>query len=134
VSSCYISLGDLAELEHYKNLKEVHLRWIYDFPVEEALRLLKRCTNLRRITLTLTRMKELHFPSFIELRDFIMQMKHLTYLHIIYDDIPNCGHFKSEVDEVTAFILPRRPNFKFYVSCCSKFDEFRVPRREFSYC
>jgi hypothetical protein len=43
-------------------------------------------------------------------------------------DIPYCEHFKSFVDEVKAFVLPLRPNFKFYVSCCEMFDESRVGR------
>ena len=42
-----------------------------------------------------------------------MEMKHLKFLHIIYSD-------------VTISNLPRRPNFKFYVSCCSKFKEWRA--------
>jgi hypothetical protein len=55
-----------------------------------------------------------------------MKLKHLTFLHIIYWDNPNCVHFKSEVDEVKEFVLPRRPNFKFYISCCDMFDERRA--------
>ena len=120
----YITRQDLAELEH-ENLKEAHLLWLDDTE-KEALLILERCTNLRR--LTLAKWKKPSFPSFKELCDFIMELKQLTFLHIIYGDIPNCGHFESLVDEVKAFFLPRRPNFKFYVSCCSKFKEFRVPR------
>ena len=44
------TLKDLAELEHYENLKEVNLRWLND-PVKEILPILKRCTHLRRLTL-----------------------------------------------------------------------------------
>ena len=126
-----IKLPFLAKLEHNENLKEAHLRWLRR-PVEEALAMLRRWSSLRRLTLE-NETNLFSLPS-KELRDFIMQMKHLTYLHVIYDDIHKCGHFKSEVDEVTASILRRRPNFEFYVSCCSKFDKSRVPRREFSYC
>jgi hypothetical protein len=123
--SVCISVGDLAELEHYGNLKEAHLRWLEDISVKEALPILKRCTTLHR--LTLKKWRDPSLPSSEELCDFIMELKHLTFLHIIYDEISNCGHFESLVDQIKALVLPRRPNFKFYVSCCSKFPESRVP-------
>ena len=124
-----VSLPDSAELKHYENLKEAHLRWLDLSSVTEALKWLKKCTNLRR--LTLGSWKIFYFPSSEELCDFIMESKHLTFLHIIYRDISNCKHFKSLFDEVKAFVLPRRPDFKFYVSCCSHFAYYRVPGREF---
>jgi len=130
VNSCGTSLQDLADLEHYTNLKEAHLRWFYD-PDKEALPLLKKCTNLRR--LTLGKWKKLSLPTSEELCDFITELKDLTFLHIIYRDIFYCNHFKSLVDEVKAFVLPCRPNFKFYISCCYKFNEYRVPREFFYY-
>ena len=123
-----ITERDLAELEHYENLKEAHLQWVKD-PEKQTLPLLQRCTNLRR--LTLAKLEETSFPSSEELCDFIMELKDLTFLHIIYRDIFNCGHFKSLLDEVKAFVLPGRPNFKFYVSCCSRFAKNRVSGREF---
>jgi hypothetical protein len=121
--SATITLQDLAELEHYENLKEAHLRWLDD-PVTEVLPILKRCTELRR--LTLESMTKLPFPTSKELCDFIMQLEHLKFLHIIFWPKPYCNHFKSLVDKVKAFLLHRRPNFEFYVSCCSKFGESRV--------
>ncbi len=124
-----ITLQDLAELEHYTNLKEAHLRWLVDSSVKEALLMLKRYTNLRRLTLAIW--KKLFFPSSEELCDFTMELKDLTFLHIIYGDILRCFHFKSVVDQVKSFVLPRRPNFEFYVSCCSKFPDSRVPTEFF---
>ena len=134
---------DLNELEHYENLKEVHLRDFFD-PMQAYLRfssdhavkkapfpMLKRCTHLRR--LTLATLKTLPFPSSEDLCDFIMELNQLTYLHIIYDHRWTCDHFKSLVDEVEAFVLPRRPNFKFYVSCCKKLNKRRVPDEFFPY-
>ena len=118
------SQRDLAYLELYKNITEVHLRWLFNPSVKEILPMLKRCTHLRRLTLKSD--VRHYYPSSEELLDFIMRLKHLTFFHIIYKDSPTCDHFKSEVDEVKAFVLPRRLNFKFYVSCCSKFDESRV--------
>ncbi len=131
LSSSDITLPALAELEHYENLKEAHLHWLYGPSVKEALAMLQRSANLRR--LTLAKGEEPSLPSSEELCDFIMKLKHLTFLHIPNGDIPNCGHFKSLVNEVKAFVLPLRPNFKFYVSCCSKFKESRVPRELFCY-
>ena len=125
--SATITLRDLAELEHYKNLKEVHLCSLACPHVEDFLPMLKRCTNLRR--LTLAHCKNTFSPVLArEFCDFIMELKDLTFVHIINCNISNCVHFKSLVGEVKAFVLPRRPNFKFYVSCCFNFDELRVPK------
>jgi hypothetical protein len=124
--SAIITLRDLAHLEHYENLKEAHLRWLDD-PVKEALLMLKRCSNLRRLTLASLEMPT--FPLSEELRDFIMELKDLIFLHIIYRGNLKCNHFESEVDGVKDFVLPRRPNFKFYISCCEMFDESRVSEK-----
>ena len=113
-----IRLRDLAELEHCGNIREVHLCWKFGLSVKEALPILETCPNLRR--LTMEKLVKLCFPPTEELCDFIMKMKHLTFLHIIYIDSDPCDHFKSEVDEVNAFVLPLRPNFKFDISCCEK--------------
>jgi hypothetical protein len=125
-----IILQDLADLEHYENLREAHLRWLKDTSVTEALSMFKTCTHLRRITLEGE--TKLPFPSSEELCDFIMKLKHLTCLHIIfYRPQPKCHHFKALLDEVNAFVLPRRPNFKLYISCCSECHEYRVPNEFF---
>jgi hypothetical protein len=127
VDSWDITLPALTDLEYYENLKEVRLRWVEDFSVKQALAMLKRCTNLRRLTLERLKAKErLTFPTSEEFCDFVMELKDLTFLHILSCDIPPCNHFKSEVDEVKAFVLPRRPNFKFYISCCEQFNRSRV--------
>ena len=118
VCAYMIRLRDLAELEHCGNIREVHLCWKFGFSVKEALPILETCPNLRR--LTMEKLVKLCFPPTEELCDFIMKMKHLTFLHIIYIDSDPCDHFKSEVDEVNAFVLPLRPNFKFDISCCEK--------------
>jgi hypothetical protein len=124
VDSWKISLQDLADLEHYKNITQVHLIWVQGPSVTEALQMLKRCTNLSR--LTLERWTQLFFPPSQELCGSIMEMKQLAYLHIIYRDNSYCDHFKSLVDKAKAFVLPSRPNFECYLSCCSKFDQFRI--------
>jgi hypothetical protein len=126
VDYCDFSLEDLADFEHNKNATEIHLRWSDYPPVKEALPILEKCTHLRRLTLKSG--KRLLLPPLEELCDFIMKLKHLTFLHIIYRDIPNCDHFKSLVDKVKEFVSPRRPSFKFYVSCCKMFHESRVSR------
>jgi hypothetical protein len=129
VNSPYITLQDLVELEHYTNLKEAHLRWLHVYSVKEALKILRRCTNLRRITLA--DWKNPIFPLLEELCDFIMELKDLTFLHIIYHENFNCDHFKSLVDQVKTYVLPLRPNFQFYLSCCLKFHDSRVPTEFF---
>ena len=131
MESCYISEGDLAELEHYGNLKEAHLRWLNDFPVKEALPILKRCTTLHRLTLKKWILDTV-FPPSKEFCEFIMELKQLTFMHMIYNDYFDCNHSKSFVEKVQGFILPRRPNFEFYQSCCGK-CESRVPGECFYY-
>jgi hypothetical protein len=99
------TLPDLAELEHYENLKDAHLRLIND-PLKDVLLMLKRCTNFRRLTLE-TRTNLCYRPVFAtleELCDFIMELKDLTFLHIIWRDSPYCYHFESEVDGVKEFV------------------------------
>jgi len=125
------SLRYLADLEEKKNITEVHLHWVEGPSVKEVLPMLKRCTNLH--LLTLTRVTNPCFPPLEELCDFIMELKQLTFLHLIYYHILDCEHFKPEVDEVKEFVLHHRPNFKFYFSCCSKFDESRVSIRGHSH-
>jgi hypothetical protein len=117
---------DFADLEHHENITEFHLRCLRDLPVTEVLPILRRCTYLRRLTLKSGPRPFL--SPFQEICRFIMKLEHLTFLHIIYPDIPYCDHFESLVVEVRAFVLPHRPNFKFYVSCCEMFDESRVNR------
>ena len=120
-----MKLRDLAELEHYTNLKVAHLLWLdgsmpkhqkYLERVGERIWMTGPFTSARKTPVSLT-------PE--DICDFIMKLKRLTYLHIVYDR-SQCNHFKCEVDRVKALLLPRRPNFKFYISCCSIFDEHRV--------
>ena len=48
------------------------------------------------------------------LSDFIMEMKHLSNLHIAPEfDRSNYDQLKILSDKVNELILPRRPNFKF---------------------
>ena len=88
--SATITLRDLAELEHYKNLKEVHLSSLACPHVENFLPMLKRCTNLRR--LTLAHCKKTFSPVLArELCDFIMELKDLTFVqlkHSFYPAVP----------------------------------------------
>jgi len=126
VDATWFSQLDLADLEHNKNITEVYLRWGDDPSVKQVLPMLKGCTQLRQLTLKSGANPP--FPTSKDVCDFIMELKKLTFLHIIYFHTNNCGHYKSLVDEVKAFILPRRPNFKFYVSCCEKFDESRISK------
>jgi len=121
VDAVTFRLRNLAGLEHNENITEIHLRWAQGPSVQEFLPMLKRCTNLHR--LTLTRVRRPFFPPLSatpgKLCDFIMELKQLTFLHIIYCfEKRKCNHLKSGVNEVDEFVLPRRPNFEFYLSCC----------------
>jgi hypothetical protein len=136
------TLRDFPYLDHYTNLKEVHLRCLDEPCVKDVLLMvLKTCTHLHRLTLEtqISLFDPPESPTLEEFCDFIMEMKHLTLLHIFcylhgrYElitvrrtEYENCLHFKSEVDQIKAFVLPRRPNFKFYISCCGMFDASRV--------
>ena len=48
-----------------------------------------------------------------------MAMKHLSYLHIVplFYGRSNDNQLKILRDKVNELILPRRPNFKFDISC-----------------
>jgi hypothetical protein len=110
----------VADLGHNENITEVHLRWLVGPSVKKVLQMLKRCTNLRRLSLeTETFFPQIDlslFPPLEELCNFIMELKHLTFLKIIYHDDPPCDHFESLVGEVKAFVLLHRLKFQFNVS------------------
>jgi hypothetical protein len=108
-------------------VKKAHLCCLACPCMKDFLLMLKRCTNLRR----LTNCKKTYFP--FVLCDFILELKDLKFVHITNFYISNCDYFESLVDQVKAFVLLRRPNFKFYVSCCFEFAESRVPSEFFYY-
>jgi hypothetical protein len=119
-----LALRDLAELEHFTNTTDFTLKWMWSPSIEEVLQMLKRWRQLRR--LTLQNDSDTSVPQFEELANIIMEMKHLSYLHIDppgeYDfvlekyDHTNFGLMEILRDKVHEFILPRRPNFKFDIS------------------
>jgi hypothetical protein len=136
------TLQDLPAMEHYENLKGIHLRCLVEPCVKDVLLMvIERFTHLRRLTLET---EKIFFdpPESVTLEEFcdlITEMKQLTLLHIICDNHARyklirvrkyvdrkCLHFKYEVDKFKEFVLPRRPNFKFYISCCEMFDKSRV--------
>jgi len=123
-----MKLRDLAELEHYTNLKVAHLLWL-DGSIPKHQKYLERVgeriwmtgpfTSARKTPVSLT-------PE--DICDFIMKLKHLTCLHIKYCENAQCDHVKSLVEEVNSFVLPRRPNFKFEISRCEKFELIELER------
>ena len=81
VSALEASPQHFLELESAENMTQGHLRRIVATSVEQVLRILSRWRHLRR--LTLSRWSDRSVPPLQELGDFLMAMKHLTYLHLV---------------------------------------------------
>jgi len=111
-----LTLWDVTKLEPAENTTDFTLFWENHPAIEEVLsvlkRLLKRWQQLHQLTLWNTFNKSV--PQLELLGDFIMEMKHLSYLHIAphFDD-PNGGQLEILRDQVNELILPLCPNFKF---------------------
>jgi hypothetical protein len=116
-----LPLSDWAELEPAENMTDVTLRWRNGPSIEEVLPIVKRWRHLKRLTFTdLVKTKISLTPSEV-LRDFIVQMKHLSHFHIVPhqnydDDYDDDVELKILRDKVNELILPRRPKFKFVIS------------------
>ena len=103
---------DFAELDA-TNLKEVYLRWAEGPSAEEILPVLKKCRYLQRLTLL-----ELPVPALKILFDFIMGMKHLTYLELwLICNTSSCEQLKSLRDKINKLVLPQCPNFELVLEC-----------------
>ena len=112
-------LGDLTELEPAETTTDLALFWETGPSIEEVLSVLKRWHQLHRLTLKNKQNKSV--PQLELLGDFIMEMKHLSYLHIPPHFNPfsldsNGGQLEILRDKVNEMILPQRPNFKFDIS------------------
>ena len=117
-------LGDLTELELAENITDITLCWFGELPcIKEVFPVLKGWRQLHRLTLRnhnyIMNHRNLTCPPFQVLSDFIMGMKHLSYLHIVphFYGRSNDNQLKILRDKVNELILPRRPNFKFDISC-----------------
>ena len=110
-----LTLWDVTKLEPAENTTDLTLLWMNRPYIEEVLPVLKRWQQLHRLTLRNKQNKSV--PQLELLGDFIMEMKHLSYLHIAphFDD-PNGGQLEILRDKVNEMILPQRPNFKFDIS------------------
>jgi hypothetical protein len=98
-------------------MTDVTLRWCEGPHITKVLKVLKRWRKLRRLKIANYRNSlNNFFPPLEVLSDFILGMKHLSHLHIAsyYDD---GGQLEIVRDKVNELILPRRPNFKFDISC-----------------
>jgi hypothetical protein len=106
-------------MEPAENMTDVTLScdWSNRLPLKEVLPVLKGWRQLRRLTFTGLVKIEISVPPFEVLSDFIMAMKNLSYLHIVF---PGYDHSNGQLEvlraKVNKFILPRRPNFKFDIS------------------
>jgi hypothetical protein len=99
-----------AKLEDFtklaaENIKEVVIAWEEGPSIEKVLRVLAKCRHLRKLTLLV---EKGNFLSSKVLCDFIMGMKHLTYLRLFPNSNPDLKPLRDKVNE---FVLPRRPNF-----------------------
>jgi hypothetical protein len=103
-------LQDFDELQSTESLKDVRLNWEEGLFIGDILPIVKKWRNLRR--LTLISRSERSVLQFKVLCDFILGMKHLTYLKITL----NCVQPESLRDKIHEIVLPRRPNFEFNVS------------------
>jgi hypothetical protein len=114
-----LTLGDLAELEPAETMTDITLRWDIGPSIEEALPIVKRWRHLRRLTFSFSLPEGILVPPLKVLSDFILEMKHLSHLHIAPHRYPSTGYGQLEIlrDKVNEFILPRRPNFTFDISC-----------------
>jgi hypothetical protein len=103
---------DFLELESAENMTDISLNWNNGASIEEVLPILRRCRHVRRLTLSWW--SDRSVLPFEELCDFIMSMKHLTYLRLApnYNSY-NCFQLKTLRDKIKDLVLPRRPNFKF---------------------
>jgi hypothetical protein len=110
-----LTLRDLAEWEPAENITDITLGWNSGPSIEDVLPILKRWRQLRR--LTLGKYQNIYVQPFEVLSDFIMALKHLSYLHIAPDyHYSKCGQLEILRDKVNGLILPLRPNFKFDIS------------------
>jgi hypothetical protein len=116
VSLVYLFVRDLIELEPAETMTDVNLFWFGGPSIEKVLPVLKKWRHLNRLILGLFDSK-ISVPPLEVLSDFIMEMKQLSYLHIVpKHDRSNDGQLKILRDKVNELILPRRPNFKFDIS------------------
>ena len=114
-----LTLVDLNDLEPAENTTDLTLFWeIYPHSIEYVLEIVKRWRQLHRLTLrSYKNKKKRDFLPFEVLKDFIMEMKHLSHLHIGPDDYGyNYDQLVILRYKVKNMILPRHPNFKFKTS------------------
>jgi hypothetical protein len=107
-----LNARDFADFEPSENIRKIDLTLDEGSTIEQTLSVLKKWRKLSH--LTLVSWFEPSVPRFDVLCDFIMGMKHLTYLHLTPNlGGQNCGQLKSLREKVTEFALANRPNFKF---------------------
>jgi hypothetical protein len=113
-----LTLRDLAELEPAENITDVTLLWVEGLNIKQVFTVLRRSRHLNRLTLKSRADATLAVPPLNVLGDFVIEMKHLSQLHIIppFNDRSIDGQLEILRDKVNELILPRRPNFKFDIS------------------
>ena len=112
----HLTLESLAKLEPAENVTDVTLRWWSGSCLKEVLPVVKGWRHLNRLTFMDLVERKSSFPPFEVLSDFIMGMKHVSYLHIVPQYLHSDDQWKILRDKVNELILPLRPNFIFNVS------------------
>jgi hypothetical protein len=98
-----------------ENILELEIEWSVEPLIEKVLPVFKRWKNLRRLTLLSVYYdwsEHAEWPPLKMVRDFIMNMKHLTYLGIgliCFGDEDE----QTFVKKVNDIVKPRRPDFIF---------------------
>jgi hypothetical protein len=110
VFASYVTVQDIADFKFAENITDITLTWVMGPSIEDVLPVLKKWRHLRQLTLQ----SGLSVPRFEVLCDFIVQMKHLTYLNLIPNvKYSNRSQLESLREKVTQFTLTNRPHFKF---------------------
>jgi len=110
VFASYVSVQDIADFKPAENIREIKLIGEEGPSVEEVLPIFKRWPHLRQLALQIGP----SVPQFEVLRDFIMEMKDLTYLSCIPSlEDSDRSQLESLREKVTKFASTNRPDFKF---------------------
>ena len=104
---------DFVDFEPAENVRKIQLH-LWGSSIKQILQTLKKWRQLHH--LTIMDFYKQSRPRFKVLCDFIMDMKHLTHLHLTLNSAgSNYDKLKSLQEKVTKFALTNRPNLKFVI-------------------
>jgi hypothetical protein len=94
-------------------MTDVTLSWNEVVYIEDIFPILKRWRHLKRLKFQPLLRSKTSVPPLDVISDFIMETKHLSYLHINY--CSDSAKLKILRDKVNELFSPVRPNFKFNI-------------------